>query len=218
MIKKTGVGRGLRIAAGLLIALSLGACEPPEKKLAEMVHEDKAGFEALVKLKGGPVCRYDSCFNPVEQLEGLILALRGVTLRKFFMLDIYTVALYLPEDVDTQDTVVPDGPKIIILDYHRQIEKAKVVAAIEDNVGKNPRVDQAAVHERFDKLTRAFDPPHKGDRYIFSYVPGKGTSLIKDGVERVVIPGDDFAFAFFGIWTSPHGEDKKMRTELLALK
>ena len=116
------------------------------------------------------------------------------------------------------DFGVPKGPKAIVLEYNRNIKKSKIVQTIQNNVRHNPKVDYAQLEERFNQLAAAFDPPQKGDRYEFVYTPGKGTAMIKDGLERTVIPGADFAFAFFGIWTGDHLEDQTLRRQLLALE
>ena len=41
--------------------------------------------------------------------------------------------------------------------------------------------------------------------------------MFKAGKLLTVVQTEDFEQAFFGIWLSPHGKDKEMRCELLAL-
>ncbi len=166
----------------------------------------------------GVRCLDKVCFDMSRPLGDKTLFLRGMALRKYIWFDIYTAALYLPLDVPGNPKQVPAGPKILVLEYHRAVEKGKIVETIIQNVKREKDVDEKAVRARFDDLTAAFDPPFPGDRYEFIYEPGRGTSLVKDGQERVVIPGDDFAHAFFGIWISSYTEDHAMRRKLLGLQ
>ena len=155
------------------------------------------------------------------RLNGKALALRGVTIRKFEMsnislLTIYTAAFYAPVGQDFAETI-PDGERVLILEYHLEVPKEKVVQAIKDNVYSNPKVNAALVEPYFEQLSDAFDSPKKGDRYEFAYIPGKGTTMIKAGRVMTMIPTAEFAHAFFGIWLSPHGKDHDMRCEILSL-
>lgn len=160
-------------------------------------------------------------FDSYVNLAGKDLKLRGITVRKYevsalSLLNIYTVAYYVDENTSV-DQDVPDQEMVLILEYHVNVEKEKVVQAIKDNVRENPNVDIAKVEPLFQQLADAFDSPKKGDRYEFTYIPGRGTAMIKAGRIMTVVPTIDFQKAFFGIWLSPHGKDVEMRCELLAL-
>ena len=94
------------------------------------------------------------------------------------LLTIYSVGLYLPEGVDISGPI-PDVEKILILEYHLDVPKEKVVSAIRESVYANPDVNATLVESDFQKLSDAFDSPMKGDRYEFPYIPGQGTAMIK---------------------------------------
>ena len=168
-----------------------------------------------------PTEKGGSKFEHAIKLNGKILTLRGVTVRKFEMssislLTIYSVGLYLPEGVDISGPI-PDVEKALILEYHLDVPKEKVVQAIRESVYANPDVNAPLVEPDFQKLSDAFDSPQKGDRYEFPYIPGQGTAMIKSRKIMTLIQGRNFEQAFFGIWLSPHGNDHQMRCELLAL-
>ncbi len=168
-----------------------------------------------------PTERNGSKFEHAIKLNGKILTLRGVTVRKYEMssislLTIYSVGLYLPEGVDVSGPI-PDVEKVLILEYHLNVPKEKVVQAIRESVHANPEVSAPLVETNFQKLSDAFDSPLKGDRYEFPYIPGQGTAMIKSRKIMTRIHGRHFEQAFFGIWLSPHGNDQQMRCELLAL-
>ncbi|HCM42946.1 MAG TPA: chalcone isomerase family protein [Candidatus Omnitrophota bacterium] len=160
-------------------------------------------------------------FDRAIESAGKVLALRGVTLRKFEMsavslLTIYSVGFYIDEK-EPVDGDIADVQKVLVLEYRIDVPKEKVVEAIKENVNTNPKVDLELVAPMFQQLSDAFDSPKKGDRYEFVYLPGRGTAMIKAGRVLTMIPTREFAEAFFGIWLSPHGKDLDMRCELLAL-
>ncbi len=168
-----------------------------------------------------PTEKGGAMFDHMIELNGKKLTLRGVTVRKFEMsaislLTIYSVALYVPEGLDISGDI-PDVEKVLILEYHLDVPKEKVVKAIRESVYANPDVSTPLVEADFQKLSDAFDSPKKGDRYEFPYIPNRGTAMIKSHRVMTLIPGLDFEEAFYGIWLSPHGNDLQMRCELMAL-
>ncbi len=160
-------------------------------------------------------------FDSAVKVNGKLLQLRGTTVRKFeisalSLITIYTVGFYAPTGINFGNDI-PDGEKVLVLEYHLDVDKQKVIESIKNNVYSNPKVNAEVVRPYFEQLSNAFDSPRKGDRYQFSYVPGRGTAMMKDGKVLTIVPTVDFEKAFFGIWLSPHGKDLKMRCELLAL-
>ncbi len=194
----------------------------PAAKLATVAVDPNAIF--FIKSHAtaeAPTEKAGAQFEHAIELNGKILTLRGVTIRKFEMsaislLTIYSIALYVPEGVDISGDI-PDVEKVLILEYRLDVPKEKVVNAIRESVYANPDVSIPTVEADFQKLSAAFDSPQKGDRYEFPYIPGRGTAMIKAHNIMIRISGRDFEQAFFGIWLSPHGNDLQMRCELMAL-
>ena len=164
------------------------------------------------------VCRARACFESWKDSEDQKLRLSGIAKRAYLWMDIYSAALYLPPAVKTATRGVPDGPKIMVLEYHRPVDKARIIESIVRNVENNEAVDKKKVRPRLDQLTEVLEAPGEGDRYEFQFVPGKGTTVSKDGAVKTLIPGDDFAFAFFGIWLYEHTGDAARRRQLLGLE
>lgn len=160
-------------------------------------------------------CLDHACFQTRFSLFGQNLRLRGIANRDFLWAKVYSLAFYDAETSAGFDRGVPQGTKMVVMEYHRPVEKQRIIASIMENVRQNPDVDMDKVKDGFDRLTRAFDPPGEGDRYAFLFVPGEGTSMIRGETIRVKIPGEDFAFAFFGIWLSSHTGDQGRRMQLL---
>jgi hypothetical protein len=57
-----------------------------------------------------------------------------------------------------------------------------------------------------------------GDRYAIAYAPGRGTTLLWNGEERVTIPGADFAAVYFAVWLGDDPLDASLRRQLLEAK
>lgn len=161
-------------------------------------------------------CLESICFNEVYSFDGRVYVLSGIGKRQYLWADIYTAAFYLPQGVRPDyENGVPQGPKLIVLEYQRTVEKQKVIDSIINNVTENPDADEIVLRPRFDHFTEGFEPPHNGSRYFFVYDPETGTQLIKDGKATVTIEGDDFADAFFGIWLHKNVTNQSLRNILL---
>ncbi len=193
----------------------------PASTLSTAVSPDAAFFIQPHSTVEPQVEKGGAKFDQAIEMNGKILTLRGVAIRKFEMsalslMTIYSVALYVPAETDISGDI-PDVEKVLILEYHLDVPKEKVVNAIRESVHANPDVSGPLVEADFYKLSDAFDSPKKGDRYEFPYIPGRGTAMIKAHKIMTVIEGRDFEEAFFGIWLSPHGNDLQMRCDLMAL-
>lgn len=162
------------------------------------------------------ICHGEVCFKDQELVQDVPFYLQGIAKRTHLVFDVYMAAFYLSDQPLEKSHGVPLGAKLIILEYSRTIEKQKVIDSIIDNVDSNPDADAKNLRSRFDQFSDAFEPPHKGSRYYFVYVPEKGTSMIKDGHVTITIPGDDFAEAFFGLWFHEKVGNPELREKLLA--
>ena len=69
---------------------------------------------------------------------------------------------------------------------------------------------------RLDRINALYDSVEPGDRYALTYVPGLGTELALNGQSKGVIPGADFAAAYFRIWLGERPIDTALRDRLLA--
>jgi hypothetical protein len=186
-----------------------------EKKFSEKIEEEITAEKFNFKRPTRNFCEGKSCFNNQEFIQGTPFYLKGIGKRMHLVFDVYTAAFYLSDQKRQDEYGVPIGAKMIILEYNRTVKKKKVVESIIANVGANPNADAPYLRPRFDQFSDAFDTPHDKSRYYFVYVPGQGTSMIKNGETRITIPGDDFAQAFFGMWFHEKTENVELREKLL---
>lgn len=168
-----------------------------------------------VPAAGTSVCAHNACFPPEREVGGQKLPLRGTGLLQYLKLDMYSGAFYAPEGVDTPAEAQADIPKSLILHYHRGIKVKWMNEAAEKILKKNPEADLAALRERLDQISAAYEKVGKDDRYELRYTPGTGTTLLLNDREIITLPGADFASAYMGIWLSENPANKKFRDKLL---
>jgi hypothetical protein len=145
-----------------------------------------------------------------------VLALRSLGLLRYrIFFKGYVAALYLEPGTPAKDAL-EDIPKRLELEYFWPIPGEKFGRVAESALEKNldsqsferlrPRVE--ALHDEYQDV-------EPRDRYALTYVPDQGTELSKNGVRLALVPGEDFARAYFGIWLSETPLDRKLRDQLL---
>lgn len=163
-------------------------------------------------------CLGGACFAAEHKIGDLTLPLKGVSLFEYWSFDVYSAALYAPDEVKDIDGVLGDVPKYLVLEYHRGLEKQNIVDNSEYILKENPKNDMQTLRERLKVLYENYNDVKDGDRFSMSYIPGKGTTLFYNGTEKKTLPGVDFQQAYFGIWLSRASVDEDFTEELLGLK
>lgn len=155
-------------------------------------------------------------FAETHNADGSLLRLHRTALLKvkvFFK--VYVAGLYLAESRDA-GRVLDDVPKRLEIVYLRDIPKDVLIRAAEDHFLSNLTPDQrSALRDRVDFINALYADVKAGDRYALSYRPGVGCELSLNGKTLGVIPGADFAAAYFGIWLGPGCARPDFRDALL---
>jgi hypothetical protein len=145
-----------------------------------------------------------------------VLALQSVGLLRYrIFFKGYVAAVYLEEGTPPRE-VLEDVPKRLELEYFWSIAGDKFGPAAETVMERN--LDARSLERlrpRFEALHEKFQDVEPGDRYSLTYLPGEGTELAKNGVPLALVPGEDFARAYFGIWLGEDPLDRDLRDELL---
>lgn len=144
------------------------------------------------------------------------LELHGVGLLRWrYFFKAYVGALYLPEDAGAEDAL-RDVPKELVLHYFYGIDaKDFGKAALQILERSFSPETLEPLRTRLARLHALYESVQPGDRYALTYLPGRGTTLALNGVEKGTIPGADFARAYFSIWLGPKPADEPFRDQLL---
>jgi chalcone isomerase-like protein len=159
---------------------------------------------------------------PARELEGASLAdtlkigektvkLNGLGLRKKAMFKVYVGGLYVESpSKDAGAILASDQAKAIRLHFLRDLKKAQLVEAFQEGFDGNAK-DKAAQKPAFDRMLALVPDVKEGSTLTFTYLPGKGTTLLVADKELGAFEGKGFADAVFSIWlgAKPPSEDLK---------
>ena len=149
------------------------------------------------------------------EISDTSLSLAGLALLRYRVIfKGYVAGLYLPEGT-APTRALEDVPKRLELEYFWSIGGQDIAEAGDEMLRRN--VDSAtfaSLQDRVKQINALYQDVEPGDRYALSYVPGVGTELAKNGRALGVIPGADFAKAYFAIWLGEEPIDVPFRDQL----
>lgn len=127
----------------------------------------------------------------------------------------YVAALYLEPGADSA-TALEAVPKRLELEYFWDIGGEKFGPVAESALARN--LDERSferLRPQIEALHQSYQDVEPGDRYALTYIPGEGTELAKNGVRLALVPGEEFAEAYFRIWLGESPLDRDLRDQLL---
>jgi hypothetical protein len=143
------------------------------------------------------------------------LQIRGMGQLRWFVFKVYVAALYLPEEIPSEDAL-KDVLKRMEFHYFVDITAEEFAEAAAPYLASNVPPDQlASIGPKVDAINRLYRDVSKGDRYTLTYKPGEGTELALNGEILGVIPGFDFAAAYYRIWLGDDPLDEDLKRALL---
>lgn len=155
-------------------------------------------------------------FDEQVSVGDRVLELRSLGLHRYRILfKGYVAALYLEPGTAPAEVLEP-VPKRLELAYFWPIGGGKFGPAADSVLERNldaRRLEQ--LRPKIDALHEKYQDIEPGDRYALTYHPGEGTELAKNGVRLALVPGEEFARAYFGIWLGEAPLDRKLRDQLL---
>jgi Chalcone isomerase-like len=124
-------------------------------------------------------------------------------------------ALYLGEGVKPSE-VLKDVPKRIEIHYFWNLEGKEIAKAADRLLAENISVTRLeTIRTEIDEMNALFENVKAGERYSLTYIPGVGTELALNGKKKGLVPGAEFASAYFSIWLGKKPMDVVMRDTLL---
>lgn len=156
-------------------------------------------------------------FADQYQRDDVTLALHCVGLLRYKVLfKGYVAGLYLGAGVAAEEALA-DVPKRLELSYFWSIKGSDFGTAGDEILARNVDPDTLArLRPRLQQINALYETVNPGDRYALTYLPGLGTELALNGRRKGIIPGADFAAAYFRIWLGTQPIDATLRDRLLA--
>ena len=137
-------------------------------------------------------------------VNGQELVLNGLGLRKKFIVKVYVAGLYLTErSSDGAAVLAVDQPRRVVLQFLRGVSEDPMCDAMYDGLERNTPGYTPELRAKFDEFCAMMEPIEKGEQFVFTYVPGTGTTIGAKGATKGVIKGKDFADALFAAWLGP---------------
>ncbi|MBI4914065.1 MAG: chalcone isomerase family protein [Acidobacteria bacterium] len=138
-------------------------------------------------------------------MSGKTLRLNGMGLRKKAIFKVYVGGLYLETPSKNAAAILAaDSPKAVTMHFLRDIEKEKLVAAYQEGFEANAKAQAAAQKNNVDKFLGLVTQVKEGSQFTVAYVPGAGTTVLRDGKAAGTFEGKAFADVVFALWLGPH--------------
>lgn len=149
-----------------------------------------------------------------------VLSLNGASLRKTFMIvDTYVGGLYLenPSHDERQILESDEYKRMLFHVLLRKVTARKVARALKDALVLNiSKEEQTKLEPSIDQFLSMFEGKlMRGDEVNIDYIPGTGTRVTIDGVEKGVIPGKQFADALLSVWVGENPVGSSFKQEIL---
>ncbi len=146
------------------------------------------------------------------------MVLLGSALKRFLTFRVVTVDLYIAAEYKKED-VLSDIPKRLEVNYHVNIPKQELDRATIKGIKQNFNQEElAALMPQINLINSYYPDVKSGDQITITYVPGLGSQVQLNGQVKGIVPGRDFAKAFFSIWVGENPVDKRAKLKLLGRK
>lgn len=147
---------------------------------------------------------------------GATLMLNGLGLRTKFTVKVYVVGLYLrSKSSDPTAIVKADEPKRIVMQFVHAVTQDEIVQGFDESFNDNTPDAKKTMKADIDHLLGALEPLKNGDQMVFTYIPGKGTSLAINGKEKLTIAGPGFGQVIFSVWLGPKPPNAGLKKGIL---
>lgn len=146
------------------------------------------------------------------QVGGKTLVLNGMGLRRKAFIKVYIGGLYLPTKMQGSNAIIAaDTERRIVMDFVRNVGGGKICGAWKDGLANNTPGASAELKAQFETLCTYMADMSKGQKMIFTYIPGTGTEIKVAGAVKGSFPGKAFSDALWNclIGKHPPGADFK---------
>lgn len=153
----------------------------------------------------------------VEEFHGqdLELVLMGAGLQRFSVLKMTAVGLYMEASVKEAD-ILADVPRRLEVAYLQNMSQSELSKQFRKGIVQN--LDATVQDQVGSALTQFVDwltDVELDDRHTFTYIPGQGTIVELNGVQKGIITDAEFAFGLFSMYIGAKPIDNRLKRKLL---
>lgn len=151
-----------------------------------------------------------------SQLAGM--GLREATI---FKVKAYVSGLYMESaSSDPAQVIGSEQAKGMVIHFiYKKISSRKLQKEYAEKIRENTPVRSEDLNRRIDDFINMLtEPALAGDEFIYTYVPGEGTTIEIAGKKKGTIPGADFMMALFRVWFGDKPFDVNLKNGLLGRK
>ncbi|MHB8454466.1 MAG: chalcone isomerase family protein [Acidiferrobacterales bacterium] len=146
------------------------------------------------------------------------LQLNGIALRTKYMFKIYVGGLYLAQpSSNAADIVRTDAPKALVMQFMRDIKRETMVEAYQEAFANNAPELLARDKADVDRFLAFLPAVKEGERMVFSYAPGKGSTFVLGGSAPLIIRGKEFADLYLLVFIGPNPPTPEVKQGLLGM-
>ena len=150
------------------------------------------------------------------QVGGTSLVLNGVGLRKKFVVKVYVAGLYLEQKSSDANAIIKaEASKRVVMQFLHGASKSQLADAFDESFKNNSPDATKTMKADIDRLLGALEPVKEGDQMVFTYVPGKGTTLAINGKEKLTIAAPAFGPVLLSVWLGPKPPNADMKKAML---
>jgi len=138
------------------------------------------------------------------RVETQLLRLNGMGLYRKVGFSVLVAGLYLSGPESSPEKILAsDSPRKYVTHFLRNVGPKRICDAWRKGLRENVPNASEEMRARFDTLCAWMRDFHAGDEISVTYLPGTGCEIDISGADRRVIPGKDFADAYFSLALGP---------------
>lgn len=151
-------------------------------------------------------------------IDGHSLSLNGMALRKKLVFKVYVAGLYLTTPSHSAEEILAaDQPRRMVMHFVRNVDKNKICEAWDEGLEKNTPSASDGLKAQFSELCGMMADIKDGQAFVFTYLPGSGTTVESASEAKGTIPGKEFADAILACWIGPKpGPGEGFKKDLLS--
>jgi hypothetical protein len=127
----------------------------------------------------------------------------GIRTKTILKIKVYVAGLYMENPSNDPGVIIgSDQAKAVVMSFlYKEVEAKSLQESWRSGFESNTPAAGPELKKRMDQFVSLFTVPAiKGEKFVFAYEPGKGTTVTLKGNIKATIPGADFASALMAIW------------------